>query len=75
MHIISDYLVLFVVFLSCSALCFYLPGWRLHQRGQVRELLADRDCIIERWAVPRASQGVGQQSGEKDGYSMAKLAS
>lgn len=41
----------------------------------MRELLADRDCIIERWAVPRASQGVGQQSGEKDGYSMAKLAS
>jgi len=53
--------------------CFYLPRARLHQRGQVWEPLADGESVIERGAVPRASQGIGQQSGEEDGQSVAEL--
>ncbi len=39
------------------------------------EPLADRKRIIERWALPRPSHGVGQQSGEEDGNSVAELTS
>lgn len=39
------------------------------------EPLADRDGVIERWAVPRASDGVGQQRGEEDRYRIAELTS
>lgn len=39
----------------------------------MRELLADSDGIVERKALPPACHGVGQQSGEENGYGVAEL--
>lgn len=58
-----------------SGIFSYLPRANLLKRGQVWESLANREGIIERWAVPRASHAISQQSGEEGRYSMTELAS
>lgn len=39
----------------------------------MRELLADGDGVVERRASSRACHGIGQQSGEENGYGVAEL--
>lgn len=41
----------------------------------MREPLADRDGVIERWALPGASHAVGEQSGEQRWHRVAELSS
>lgn len=48
-------------------------GAFLLQGGQVRQLLADGDCVVERRASPGTGHGVGQQGGEEDGRGVAEL--